>query len=87
MKNEERARELAVRLAPKGPFKVEWDRAQRAMRQAWQGGARADNAGFRPLAAPHDPSFRWRSMPCLNGAKKTVLDGPFTETKELVATR
>src|SRR5467141_2572734 len=24
-----------------------------------------DNAGFRPLAAPRDPSFRQRSMPCL----------------------
>src|SRR5712664_4797047 len=28
-------------------------------------GDRADNAGFRPLAAPHDPSFWRRSMPCL----------------------
>src|SRR6266852_5317802 len=28
-------------------------------------GDRADNAGFRPLAAPHDPSFGRRSMPCL----------------------
>ena len=24
-------------------------------------GDRADNAGFRPLAAPHDPSFGWRA--------------------------
>jgi hypothetical protein len=28
-------------------------------------GCAGDNAGFRPLAAPHDPSFRRRSMPCL----------------------
>ena len=37
----------------------------------------------RPLAARHDPSFRRRSMPCLDGAHRMGLRGRAFVEREL----